>query len=104
MIGLKAGRLAHFFYSRYSHNRIAIGGTHGVSVRSHHLSILCGGCNLVLEVLYGQIVGTLPAKTGPSNEGRLCIKGWNVHEFIQDKDRLTSLSSAGAGSGRSQLE
>jgi predicted molibdopterin-dependent oxidoreductase YjgC len=42
-----------------------------------------------LQVLDGQIIGTLPAKTGPSNEGSLCIKGWNVHEFIQHKDRLT---------------
>ena len=48
------------------------------------------GCNMVLQVLDGEIVGTLPAKTGPSNEGRLCIKGWTVHEFIQYHDRLTT--------------
>ena len=48
------------------------------------------GCNLLLQVLDGQIIGTLPAKTGPSNQGSLCIKGWNVHEFIQHKDRLTT--------------
>jgi len=47
------------------------------------------GCNLLLQVLDGQIIGTLPAKTGPSNAGSLCIKGWNVHEFVQHKDRLT---------------
>jgi predicted molibdopterin-dependent oxidoreductase YjgC len=47
------------------------------------------GCNMVLQVLDGEIISTLPAKTGPSNEGSLCIKGWNVHEFIQHKDRLT---------------
>lgn len=47
------------------------------------------GCNLILQVLDGQIIGTLPAKTGPTNEGTLCIKGWNVHEFVQHKDRLT---------------
>jgi predicted molibdopterin-dependent oxidoreductase YjgC len=45
------------------------------------------GCNMLLQVLDGEIVGTLPAKTGPSNEGRLCIKGWTVHEFIQYPDR-----------------
>ncbi|MEW6386066.1 MAG: formate dehydrogenase subunit alpha [Thermodesulfobacteriota bacterium] len=50
----------------------------------------CGvGCNLIFQVLDGQIIDTLAAKTGPSNEGRLCIKGWSVHEFIQHKDRLT---------------
>lgn len=47
------------------------------------------GCNLILQVLDGQIIGTLPAKSGPTNQGTLCIKGWNVHEFVQHKDRLT---------------
>jgi len=48
------------------------------------------GCNLVFQVLDGKIIGTLPAKTGPTNEGSLCIKGWNVHEFVQHQDRLTT--------------
>ena len=49
----------------------------------------CGvGCNLFLEVMDGEIVRTFPSKQGPDNEGRLCIKGWSVHEFIQHKDRL----------------
>jgi predicted molibdopterin-dependent oxidoreductase YjgC len=48
------------------------------------------GCNMLFQVLDGQVVSTLPAKTGPSNEGRLCIKGWNVHEFVHHKDRLTA--------------
>ena len=47
------------------------------------------GCNLVLNVLDGRIISTLPARTGPTNGGSLCIKGWNVHEFIQHQDRLT---------------
>ena len=47
------------------------------------------GCGLLLQVLDGKIFGTLPAKTGATNEGSLCIKGWRVHEFIQHKDRLT---------------
>jgi predicted molibdopterin-dependent oxidoreductase YjgC len=51
----------------------------------------CGvGCNLLLQVLDGQVVSTLPAKTGPTNGGSLCIKGWNVHEFVHHKDRLTT--------------
>lgn len=49
----------------------------------------CGcGCNFYLEVLDGQIVGTIPCKTSPVNEGKLCIKGWNVHEFVQSEKRL----------------
>jgi len=50
----------------------------------------CGcGCNFYLEVLDGQIIDTIPCKTSPTNEGKLCIKGWNVHEFIQNEKRLT---------------
>lgn len=50
----------------------------------------CGvGCNLFLQVLDGKIFGILPSKTGSTNGGSLCIKGWKVHEFIQHKDRLT---------------
>jgi formate dehydrogenase alpha subunit len=49
----------------------------------------CGvGCNLLLQVLDGEIIGTLPLKTGPTNEGGLCIKGWTAHEFVQHQDRL----------------
>lgn len=50
----------------------------------------CGcGCNFYLEVLDGHIIGTIPCKTSPVNEGKLCIKGWNVHEFVQSEKRLT---------------
>lgn len=50
----------------------------------------CGcGCNFYLEVLDGQIIDTIPCKTSPVNEGKLCVKGWNVHEFVQSPNRLT---------------
>jgi predicted molibdopterin-dependent oxidoreductase YjgC len=50
----------------------------------------CGcGCNFYLEVLDGQIIGTIPSKTSPVNRGKLCVKGWNVHEFVQSPKRLT---------------
>ncbi len=49
----------------------------------------CGcGCSLLLEVMDGMVVGTLPSKSSPVNEGSLCIKGWNVHEFIHSPGRL----------------
>jgi len=41
-------------------------------------------------VLDGQVIDTIPCKTAPVNEGKLCIKGWNVHEFIQSPKRLTT--------------
>jgi predicted molibdopterin-dependent oxidoreductase YjgC len=50
----------------------------------------CGcGCNLYLEVLDGRLIGTLPCKTSVVNEGRLCVKGWNVHQFVHSPERLT---------------
>lgn len=50
----------------------------------------CGvGCGLLLEVLDGKLIGTLPSKTSPVNEGKLCIKGWTVHEFVTSSTRLT---------------
>lgn len=53
--------------------------------------IYCGcGCGLNLQVLDGQVVGTLPAKGHPISEGKLCIKGWNAHAFVHHPDRLTS--------------
>jgi predicted molibdopterin-dependent oxidoreductase YjgC len=51
----------------------------------------CGcGCGFLLEVLDGRVVGTLPQKDHPINEGGLCIKGWNAHEFVHDQGRLKS--------------
>lgn len=49
----------------------------------------CGcGCGLLLEVMDEGLVGTLPLKTHPINEGTLCIKGWSVHEFVESEKRL----------------
>ena len=51
----------------------------------------CGcGCGFYLEVLDGQIIETIPCKTHPVSQGKLCIKGWNVHEFVQSPQRLTT--------------
>lgn len=46
------------------------------------------GCGLCLQVIDGRIVTTLPSRTSPTNQGKLCIKGWNVHEFVQHPHRL----------------
>ncbi len=52
--------------------------------------VYCGvGCGMHLQVLDGEVVGVLPAKTHPVSEGHLCIKGWNAHAFIRHPDRLT---------------
>ena len=44
---------------------------------------------MFLEVLDGKLVGTEPVKTAGMNEGKLCIKGWKVHEFVHSAERLT---------------
>jgi predicted molibdopterin-dependent oxidoreductase YjgC len=49
----------------------------------------CGcGCGILLEVLDEEVIGSLPVKTHPVSEGSLCIKGWNIHEFIGSDQRL----------------
>lgn len=50
----------------------------------------CGcGCGLYLEVIDNRVTGTIPCKTHPMNQGKLCIKGWNAHEFVHNRHRLT---------------
>ena len=50
----------------------------------------CGaGCNIYLQVLDGELVGVIPHKLHVVSQGKLCVKGWNAHEFVYSKDRLT---------------
>lgn len=54
--------------------------------------IYCGtGCQLWLKTEDGKVVDTKPVMPPEFNpgKGKLCIKGWNVHEFIHHPDRLT---------------
>ena len=51
--------------------------------------IYCGcGCTVVLQVLDNQLIGVLPSKSNPINDGSLCIKGWASHEFVYHEKRL----------------
>jgi predicted molibdopterin-dependent oxidoreductase YjgC len=51
----------------------------------------CGcGCGVLFQVFEGKLAGTLPMKTHPVNQGKLCIKGWNLHEHVISDQRLTS--------------
>jgi predicted molibdopterin-dependent oxidoreductase YjgC len=51
----------------------------------------CGtGCGVLFQVMDGRLVDTMPMKTHPVNEGKLCIKGWNLHEHVISDKRLTS--------------
>jgi predicted molibdopterin-dependent oxidoreductase YjgC len=49
----------------------------------------CGtGCGVLFQVYEGKLIDTLPMKTHPVNEGKLCIKGWNLHEHVNSFMRL----------------
>jgi len=49
----------------------------------------CGvGCGILLQVTDGQLTGTLPLKDHPVSRGKLCLKGWNAHQFVHHPDRL----------------
>jgi formate dehydrogenase alpha subunit len=54
--------------------------------------VYCGtGCQLWLKTKEGKVVDTKPVMPPEFNpgKGKLCIKGWHVHEFINHPDRLT---------------
>jgi len=49
----------------------------------------CGvGCGIYLETREGEITGAYPSMSHPANQGRLCVRGWNVHEVASAPDRL----------------
>jgi predicted molibdopterin-dependent oxidoreductase YjgC len=51
----------------------------------------CGtGCGVLFQVVNGKLVGTMPLKTHPVNEGKLCKKGWQLHEYVNSPTRLRS--------------
>ncbi|MFY9676290.1 MAG: molybdopterin-dependent oxidoreductase, partial [Terriglobales bacterium] len=49
----------------------------------------CGvGCGLYLETSANRIVGSYPSVSHPSNQGKICVRGWHVHEVAGSPDRL----------------
>ncbi len=49
----------------------------------------CGvGCGLYLETSGNQVVGVYPSVSHPTNQGRICVRGWHVHEIASSPDRL----------------
>ena len=51
----------------------------------------CGtGCGVLFQVMDGRLIDTMPMKTHPVNQGKLCIKGWNLHEHVTSDKRLAS--------------
>lgn len=51
----------------------------------------CGvGCGIYLETAADKVMGAYPSMSHPSNQGRICVRGWNVHEVASSPDRLKS--------------
>ncbi len=49
----------------------------------------CGvGCGIYVETVGNQAVGVCPSMSHPTNQGRICVRGWNIHEVISSPDRL----------------
>jgi predicted molibdopterin-dependent oxidoreductase YjgC len=44
---------------------------------------------MLLKVVDGRVVDTLPDRESVIGNGHLCIKGWSAHEFVHHPDRLT---------------
>lgn len=49
----------------------------------------CGaGCGIYLETAGNQVTGAYPSMSHPTNQGRICVRGWHVHEVASSPDRL----------------
>ena len=49
----------------------------------------CGvGCGLYLETEDNRVIGVSPSMSHPANEGKICLRGWHIHEVISTPDRL----------------
>jgi len=49
----------------------------------------CGvGCGIYLETDGNRVTGAYPSLSHPTNAGRICVRGWHVHEVASSPDRL----------------
>ncbi|MCJ7487858.1 MAG: molybdopterin-dependent oxidoreductase, partial [Candidatus Aminicenantes bacterium] len=50
----------------------------------------CGtGCGHLLKVSEGAIKGVFASPDHPVGEGRLCVRGWHIHELLTTRERIT---------------
>jgi predicted molibdopterin-dependent oxidoreductase YjgC len=49
----------------------------------------CGvGCGIYLETTGNALTGAYPSMAHPTNQGRICVRGWHVNEVASAPDRL----------------
>lgn len=60
----------------------------------HFIPSVCSycatGCGVLYQVSGCRVTGVMPNPSSPVNNGGLCIKGWNLHEFVNARGRLTT--------------
>ncbi|MBC7362756.1 MAG: molybdopterin-dependent oxidoreductase [Candidatus Aminicenantes bacterium] len=50
----------------------------------------CGtGCGHFLRVENNRVRGVYPLPGHPLSKGRLCVRGWHIHELLQTEERIT---------------
>ena len=53
--------------------------------------VFCGcGCGLYLHEEGGRVTGASPSRNHPVSRNNLCVKGWNIHQFIHHPARLST--------------
>jgi predicted molibdopterin-dependent oxidoreductase YjgC len=70
---------------------VSFDGPRRVPLSAHSLTTctFCGvGCGIYLESSGGAITGAYPSMSHPANQGRICVRGWHVHEVASSPDRL----------------
>ncbi len=51
----------------------------------------CGtGCGHLLDVRGDEVRGVFPVQNHPVSKGRLCVRGWNIHELLNTPEKITA--------------
>jgi len=49
----------------------------------------CGtGCGNYLKITDGRITGVYSSRNHPVSKGRLCVRGWHLHEWLMTDQRI----------------
>jgi predicted molibdopterin-dependent oxidoreductase YjgC len=49
----------------------------------------CGtGCGHLLDVRDDKVCGVFPSRNHPVSKGRLCVRGWNIHELLNTNEKI----------------
>jgi formate dehydrogenase major subunit len=50
----------------------------------------CGtGCGHFLQIEDGAVTGVVPSQSHPVSKGKLCVRGWHIHELLRTDERIS---------------